>query len=116
MAGETDEQQAIRREFDDLVNMAPRELEDWLKTDESQQVGWGKDGGGESVGHESGQRIVALQRTKKDDLSEDDHAHMKKVNGYIKRHTEQRPPRKEDAETSRWRYSLMNWGHDPEKD
>ena len=115
MASETDEQQEIRHEFDELVNMAPKELERWLATDESQEVGWGKDEGGESVGHESGRRIVKLQNTRKDDLSDDDYAHMKKVNAYIKRHTEQGPPQKQDAETSRWRYSLMNWGHDPQK-
>jgi hypothetical protein len=38
---------------------------------------------------------------------------MKKVVGYIRRHTAQRPTR--NIETSNWRYSLMNWGHDPLK-
>jgi hypothetical protein len=40
---------------------------------------------------------------------------MRKVVGYIRRHTKQGPPEKADTETSRWRYSLMNWGHDPLK-
>jgi hypothetical protein len=39
---------------------------------------------------------------------------MKKVSAYIARHTAQRPEH-EDPQTSRWRYSLMNWGHEPEK-
>lgn len=39
---------------------------------------------------------------------------MKKVHGYVARHTKQKPS-KEDIETSKWRYSLMNWGHDPLK-
>ena len=30
-----------------------------------------------------------------------------------RRHSAQRP---ENIYTSRWRYSLMNWGHDPAKD
>jgi hypothetical protein len=34
--------------------------------------------------------------------------------GYVHRHVKQKPS-KEDAEHSRWRYSLMNWGHDPLK-
>jgi hypothetical protein len=101
----------IRRDFEDAVNMTPKELEKWLETDESQEVGWGE---GESVGHKSGRRIVELKRTKKDDLSDDDLAHMKKVAGYVSRHTAQGGP-KEDVEHSRWRYSLMNWGHDPLK-
>lgn len=103
----------IRREFSERVNMTPKELEEWLETDESQSVGQ-KDGGGESTGHESGRRIVELLRTNKDDLSDDDLAHMRKVNGYVSRHLAQEPSQ-EDAETSRWRYSLMNWGHDPLK-
>jgi len=38
---------------------------------------------------------------------------MKKVVGYVSRHTAQRP----DGETqgTRWESSLKNWGHDPEK-
>jgi hypothetical protein len=100
-----------RREFEDVVNMAPKELEDWLETDESQSVGWGE---GESVGHESGRRIVAIKRKKKDELDDSDYAHMRKVVGYARRHLAQGGP-KEDAEHSKWRYSLMNWGHDPLK-
>jgi hypothetical protein len=43
---------------------------------------------------------------------DDDYAHMRKVVGYVHRHLAQRPT-KERVEDSRWRYSLMNWGHDP---
>jgi hypothetical protein len=39
---------------------------------------------------------------------------MRKVHGYVQRHLAQRPG-KEDIGTSKWRYSLMNWGHDPLK-
>ncbi|WP_346620438.1 DUF3140 domain-containing protein [Blastococcus montanus] len=103
----------VRREFREAVNMTAGELEEWLVTDESQAVGQ-KDGDGESTGHASGRRIVDLLRTKKDDLTDDDLAHMRKVHGYVARHLAQRPA-EEDVETSRWRYSLMNWGHDPLK-
>ena len=103
----------IRREFGEAVNMTAGELEKWLATEESQAVGQ-KDGGDESTGHASGRRIVELLRTKKDDLTDDDLAHMRKVHGYVQRHRAQEPA-KEDVETSKWRYSLMNWGHDPLK-
>lgn len=93
------------------VNMAPVKLEEWLASDESKSVGQ-KDEGGESTGHRSGRRIVELLRTRKEDLTEDDVAHMEKVVGYVHRHLERRPS-VEDVATSRWRYSLMNWGHDP---
>ena len=38
---------------------------------------------------------------------------MKKVIGYVHRHAAQRPQR--DVAQTRWRFSLMNWGHDPLK-
>jgi hypothetical protein len=112
MAGEDPE--TVRAEFGEAVNMTAGELEKWLETDESRSVGQDSDGSGESTGHASGRRIVDLLRTRKDDLTDDDLAHMRKVHGYVQRHLAQQP-KKEDVETSRWRYSLMNWGHDPLK-
>ena len=109
-----DDQDDTRRDFADAVNMTAAELEKWLDTDESQAVGQKSGGSGESTGHESGRRIVELLRTKKDDLTDDDLAHMRKVHGYVQRHLAQEPA-KEDVESSNWRYSLMNWGHDPLK-
>lgn len=107
-----DDKKAIRKDFRDAVNMAPKELESWLETDKSKSVGQDA-GDGEAVGHKMGRRIVELKRTKQDDLSDDDYAAMKKVVGYVARHIKQ-PPK--EPEESRWRYSLMNWGHDPMKD
>jgi hypothetical protein len=104
----------IRRDFADAVNMTAAELEKWLDTDESRSVGQKSGGSQESTGHESGRRIVELLRTKKDDLSDDDLAHMRTVHGYVQRHLAQEP-QKSDVESSKWRYSLMNWGHDPLK-
>jgi hypothetical protein len=103
----------IYRDFGRAVNMAPAELEEWLETEQSHRVGWKADGRSESIGHESGRRIVGLLRTKKAELSDADYAHMRKVVGYVARHSAQRP---ENMVTSRWRYSLMNWGHDPLKE
>jgi hypothetical protein len=98
------------QEFRDTVNMTASELEKWLCTDDSKQVGQ-KDGNGESTGHASGRRIIELLRSKKSDLTEDDYAHMRKVVGYAHRHLAQQPS--DDVSDSAWRYSLMNWGHDP---
>jgi DNA topoisomerase VI subunit B len=109
-----DDRDTIRAEFREAVNMSASELEQWLQTDESQAVGQKSGGSGESTGHESGRRIVEILHTKKDDLTDDDLAHMRKVHGYVQRHLAQEPA-KEDVETSKWRYSLMNWGHDPLK-
>ena len=94
------------------VNMTANELEDFLSTDESKSVG-DKVSGGESIGHQSGKRIVKILRAKKGDLTEDDAAHMRKVVGYVHRHLAQKPSGA--VSDSPWRYSLMNWGHDPTK-
>ena len=102
----------IRKEFRDVVNMSPSELEDWLDTEESKSVG--DSDGGESTGHRSGRRIVEIKRKNVEDLTYADHDHMEKVIGYVHRHKAQGPD--SDVENSDWRYSLMNWGHDPLKD
>ncbi|MDX3234164.1 DUF3140 domain-containing protein [Streptomyces sp. ME03-5709C] len=95
--------------FEEAVNMTAARLEKWLATEASRSVG--RSDGGESVGHASGRRIVTLLRTRKSDLNDDDLAHMREVVGYVHRHIEQRPGG--DVTDTRWRYSLMNWGHDP---
>jgi len=104
-----------RREFAAAVNMTAAELDEWLKTDDSRKVGWkGRDGkASESVGHASGRRILHLLGKASSELTDDDLAHMRKVVGYVHRHRAQCP---ENIYTSRWRYSLMNWGHDPTKE
>jgi hypothetical protein len=107
-----DDDSDIKTEFDDLVNMTAKELDEFLGTADSKDVGQKKDGG-ESTGHESGRRIVEILKTKKADLSDDDYEHMRKVVGYCKRHLAQRPDG--DITDTKWRYSLMNWGHDPKK-
>ena len=105
----------VRKDFAEAVNMTAGEIETWLGTASSHAVGWkGADGSGqESVGHASGRRIVQILRKRNDDLTADDYAHMRKVVGFVRRHSAQRP---QNVYTSRWRYSLMNWGHDPLKE
>ncbi len=103
---------SLIKQFSEAVNMHPDELSQWLKTEESRSVGQKAVGDEESVGHDSGRRIVKLLR-RKPDYSEADVQHMRKVIGYVHRHLAQRP--QGDIEHTRWRYSLMNWGHDPLK-
>ena len=105
----------VAAKFARAVNMGASELEQWLKSPESRKVGWkGADGSArESVGHASGRRIVDILSKGNQELTADDYAHMRKVVGYVARHSAQRP---ENIYTSRWRYSLMNWGHDPVKE
>jgi len=106
---DADKKDEVYSEFMDCVNMQPKELEEWLDTDESRSVG--DSDNGESTGHRSGRRIVDIKRTKKADLTDSQWEHMQKVVGYVHRHLAQEPDG--DIEESNWRYSLMNWGHDP---
>ena len=99
-------------EFQQVINMTPEELESWLDTEESKEVGQ-KEGEEESIGHKSGKRIIQLLQKKQDEYTDDDLSHMKKVVSYVHRHLAQRPSG--DIENTPWRYSLKNWGHEPLK-
>ena len=105
----------IAADFRAAVNMTAAELDAWLKSAESRSVGWkGKDGQArESVGHASGRHVVSILRKDRAELTREDYAHMRKVVGFVRRHSAQQPA---NIYTSRWRYSLMNWGHDPAKE
>lgn len=115
----TDRDETLKA-FKDAVNMTPAALRKWLGSEDSRSVGMLPGGGrkeskgaGESVGHHMGERILELKAAKAADLSDADLADMRKVVGYVHRHMAQKP--EGDATDSRWRKSLMNWGHDPLK-
>ena len=116
--GMTADQKATHTEFHRLVNMSQGRLRKWLGSDDSRGVGMTAEGakvtdshGPEAVGHHMGERILEIRSRKNDELNEEDFADMRKVIGYIHRHAAQRP--KGDVTDTRWRKSLMNWGHDP---
>jgi hypothetical protein len=98
----------IAADFAAAVNLGAEELEAWLETPESHRVGFKPEAGAESVGHASGRRIVRILRS--GPSTDEDWRHMRKVVGYVRRHRAQEPA---NLVSSRWRYSLMNWGHDP---
>lgn len=107
------EEAAIRREFDRLANMTQAELQAWLETPQSRKVGMVRKGETESVGRQSARMILKIRDTPVGDLTDADYRHMKKVIGYCRRHLAQRPWG--DVTETRWRWSLMNWAHDPLK-
>ena len=101
----------VRANFAKLVNMSPREIADWHKTEASASVGQDS-GDGVSVGVKAGQRTVQLLRiTRAPNV--DDIKHMRRVVNFIRRQLALAP--RKNRETSRWRSALMNWGHDPLK-
>ena len=106
-----DDPTAIVKDFHAAVNMSATQLAHWLERDASRAVGFKGGSDGESVGHRSGRRIVRLLGKDRGALTAGDLAHMRKVTGYVHRHLAQRP--EGDVRETPWRYSLMNWGHDP---
>lgn len=109
----TDDDKKAIEEFKSAVNMSAKKIEDWLQTEESKKVGFKEDDGSESVGHQSGKHIIKILGKKQADYTADDIKHVHKVVGYVHRHLAQKPDG--DITETNWRYSLMNWGHDPAK-
>ena len=106
------EQQETLEDFKSAVNMSASEIKKWLKTEESNSVGQ-KDKKGKIKGRKSGKKIIKILNKDKSKYKKKDFKHMKKVVAYVHRHLAQKP--KGDVEETPWRYSLMNWGHDPIK-
>ncbi|MCJ1373071.1 hypothetical protein MMC20_004298 [Loxospora ochrophaea] len=111
--------ETVIEEWNELVNMTPEELEEWLKEEQSEESGWAKsDGSGETVGHESGRKIISIlkKNPSKDpeQYDEEDLAHMRKVVSYCKRHLAQEETAKKNTESKSYK-SLKNWGHDAQK-
>jgi hypothetical protein len=102
----------IKRDFNVLVNMSAQKLADWLETEESKSVGWHHEGHHESICHQSGgtsskssEAAAASPKTTMPTCARSSRT--------FKRRLAQRPHH--EVEHTRWRYSLMNWGHDPLK-
>ncbi|MGD1919609.1 MAG: HVA1 family protein [Pleurocapsa sp.] len=105
-------QQEIFQDFKNAVNMSASDIKQWLKTKESNSVGQ-KDKKGKIKGRKSGKKIIKILNKDTSNYKKKDFKHMKKVVGYIHRHTAQKPSG--DIKETPWRYSLMNWGYDPLK-
>ncbi|KAF2750130.1 hypothetical protein M011DRAFT_492422 [Sporormia fimetaria CBS 119925] len=110
------DRETVIEEFNELVNMTPSELTEWLKGNESTSSGWQKeDGSGETIGHESGGKIVHILEKNPDKdpdmYEEEDIQHMRKVVSYCKRHLAQEQKAKQDTNSKSYK-SLKNWGHD----
>jgi hypothetical protein len=115
-----DDKKQIAHEFREAVNMPKAALHKWLDTEESRSVGMTGEGDKvtgtgqkEAVGHAMGRHILDILDKPAAKLTDDDYAAMRKVVGYVHRHIVQRPHG--DITDTRWRRSLMNWGHDPLK-
>ncbi|KAK2593202.1 hypothetical protein QQS21_009089 [Conoideocrella luteorostrata] len=112
----------VIKDFNGLVNMTSSELEKWLKSSDSSNAGWPKASeDGESVGHDSGRKIVQILKENPhknpDKYTDDQIEHMRKVVAYCKRHLAQESAVNEKKSTEELKNtksyaSLKNWGHD----
>lgn len=113
----SDMKQDSRREelfadFAKAVTMPAGQLERWLETQRSRDVGRHK-GLRESHGHAAGRRVLRLLRTPRSEFTADDLVHMRRVIHHIERQLRHRP--RGDVSNTDWRFALMNWGHDPQR-
>lgn len=112
----------VIKEFNELVNMTATDLEKWLKSDDSNSAGWPKeDENGETVGHDSGRKIVEILKDNpnkdSDKYTDEQVQHMRKVVSYCKRHLAQESKGNseksaEEVKKTKSYASLKNWGHD----
>ena len=103
----------VIKEFRNVVNLKADQLERWLSLPDSKKLGFKDEVNEGTVGHESGKRILKILSKRRDKYTDDDLRHMQTVVGFVRRHKKEKPPG--DVFASNWRYSLMNWGHDPIK-
>ncbi|GAB2679814.1 DUF3140 domain-containing protein [Thalassiella azotivora] len=107
---ETVDPDALWQEFHTVVNMTSRELEEWLRT---RSAGEDAEELPDEAGTPKGQRVLAVLRKRRQDLTDDDVAVMGAVVRTV------RSQRREDLEPTageaHWRHRLMSLGHDPLK-
>ncbi|MDM7922281.1 MAG: DUF3140 domain-containing protein [Pyrinomonadaceae bacterium] len=103
----------VIKEFRSLVNIPAGELERRLATADSKKLGRRDVAQAGIEGQESGRRILKILAKRRNAYTEDDLRHMQAVVSYVRLRRKEKPPG--DIFASNWRFSLMNWGHDPMK-
>jgi hypothetical protein len=104
------QQERIIEEFRSVVNISRGQLERWLGTPESKKLRFPDE---PKNGKAPGSAILKLLTKKGDKITREDVDQMQAVLDFIGPRLQKRP--KGDIVASNWRYSLMNWGHDPSK-
>ena len=98
-------------EFRSIVNIPSKQLERWLNTIESQKLQFADEPA--ALNGKNGESIISLLKKRKEKYAEADIEQMENVIQFVKQRLAKRP--KGNIVASNWRYSLMNWGHDPTK-
>ena len=109
-AGRSKRRELIIDEFRSVVNISRGHFERWLATPESRKLRFPDEPKNRTI---PGQAILKLLTKKKEKFTPEDVDKMDSVIEFIEGRIRKRP--KGDIVASNWRYSLMNWGHDPTK-
>ncbi|MBO0802044.1 MAG: DUF3140 domain-containing protein [Nocardiopsaceae bacterium] len=96
--------------FHEVVNMTGDELRTWLLTEASGQEAFSGELPGLGL-PELGEKVVALLRKRKVDLTPEDTEVMRTVTDFVTEEEENPPP--DGPADHRWRRALMTVGHDP---
>lgn len=106
-----EEKRTVLQEFHACVNMTPTELENWLCSDQSRITS--VHNAGSLSDHRAGWWVLEITRKDDHKLDESDYDQMMRTVGFIKRQASEEPYGYING--SQWRFTLMNWGHDPLK-
>ena len=121
---EEKERDSLYKEWSKLVNMGPKELNDFIDSEEGKEAGLsrkesgkaGASGGKIKSGRDSARAIVRMLQRKKDSWKDNDWEWAKRQINFINRMKGAKGPMREpDGKATRKLLALKIWGHDPEK-
>jgi len=119
-----EEKDAIYKEWSKLVNMSPKELSDFIDSEEGEEAGLsrkeagkaGSEGGKIKSGRDSARAIVRMLKRKKETWTDNDWEWAKRQINFINRMSGAKGKLREpDGKPTRKLLALKIWGNDPEK-
>ena len=119
-----DEKEETYKKWNELVNMSPKELSDFIDSEEGEEAGLSRKdardagAGGRKItsGRDSARAIVRMLKRDKEEWSDNDWKWANKQINFISRmRGNEGPNRDEKGRPTRKLLALKIWGHDPEK-
>jgi len=119
-----DEREETYKKWNELVNMSPKELSDFIDSEEGEEAGLSRKdarnagAGGRKItsGRDSARAIVRMLKKDKEEWSDNDWKWANKQINFISRMSgNEGPNRDEKGRPTRKLLALKIWGHDPEK-
>jgi coenzyme F420-reducing hydrogenase alpha subunit len=115
------EKDEIYKEWRELINMGPSELQAWAKNPDRLKASINrqeakKEHGGIHSGYDSLHRIKRRVSKKRSEWTADDYDNAAQENSFNSRMLGNSPGKPvPETKRSKWEISLRNWGHDPRK-